>query len=137
MEAKFSWYNPEQSILLIEVSGQAQSWDDLIKIVQTQQLWFDTIDHKAHSIFDMRTANPRVPRGNTLMSMKKLMEYSHHNEDLTVLLGKYMILRPLIEIVDRAYRMASYTSRYRYVDTMEQALDAIRRYEAVQKRHST
>jgi hypothetical protein len=137
LETKFSWYNAEQTILVIEATGQAESWDELIKLVQTQQEWFDKIDHKAHSIIDMRNASPRVPRGNALLNMKKLMDYSHRNEDLTVLLGKHVILRPLIEIVDRAYRMANYTSRYRYVDTMQQALEAVERYEAAQKRKSS
>ena len=54
-----------------------------------------------------------------------------------MLLGKHVILRPLIEIVDRAYRMVNFTSRYRYVDTMEQALEAIQRYEATQRRKTT
>jgi hypothetical protein len=137
METKFSWYNAEQTILVIEVVGQAESWDELLKLVQTQQLWLDGIDHKAHSVFDARHASPRVPRGNALMNIKRLMDYSHRNEDLTVLLGKHVILRPLIEIVDRAYRMANFTSSYRYVDTMEQALEAIQRYEAGQKRKTT
>ncbi len=132
MEAKFSWYNAEQTIMLIEVSGQAMSWDELINVIEMQHVWLNDITHKAHSIFDLRQVRSRVPRGNALLSGKRLMDYSHPNEDLTVLLSKHVILRPLIEIVDRTYRMRQYTSRCRYVDTMEQALDAIQRYDASQ-----
>jgi hypothetical protein len=129
MEVQFSWHNAEQTILLIQVGGQAQSWDELAEIIVTQQQWLDSITHLAHTVFDLRRVSSRVPRGNALLSVKKLMDYSHPNEDLTVLLSKHVILRPLIEIVDRAYRMSHLTSRYRYVDTMEQALAAIERYE--------
>ncbi|MFN8372398.1 MAG: hypothetical protein U0694_05925 [Anaerolineae bacterium] len=107
MEAVFSWYDAEQTILLIVVTGQAGSWDEVLRIVETQQQWYNAIDHKAHSIFDVRSANSRVPRGNALLNMKRLMDLSHRNEDLTILLGKHVILRPLIEIVDRAYRLDS------------------------------
>lgn len=124
-----TWYDAGHTTILFQVEGN-WNWADACEIVETQVAMMDTVDHPVDTIYMMRDPDIlkgayALPSGNTLSQLRRLIMMTHPNEHLVVFVGKNMLLEVLINTVSKVYKLASTTSQYRYVQTIEEALTLV------------
>jgi hypothetical protein len=126
------WYNDEKTILLFDVY-EGWTWDEAHAIVSQQVAMMAEVEHGVHTIFYLHGLSG-LPRGSALPNVRKLMRIQHPNERMTVFIGVTGFGQALANVVARAYGMQSLVAKYRFVSTMQQALEEIERYERMTSR---
>lgn len=123
MGIKVYWHDPEKTIVVFEF-GEEWTWDDFYAAAAEEEALLDTIDHKVSVIFYSLTSLVKIP-DNALNHLRKLVNMAHPKEDLLVVVSGPPLLHSLMDVLKRVYRLNRFLANYIYVDTLQEALDAI------------
>jgi hypothetical protein len=88
-----------------------------------------TVNHGVHTIFWLHGI-PTIPQGGSaLANIRQLMSMQHPNEEMSIFIGVNRFGQALVDMVSKVYGMRDMLARYRFVASIEQALDEISDYE--------
>lgn len=123
------WYDAEHTILVHEVTGR-WTWDEAhvsLKIVN------DTLFGSAQAICTIHYLHQqtRLPSGNALANLRRMMAADPPNEELVIIVGASSMLSTFLKTVLRAYRMTGSISKYHYVETLSDALHVIEEHRRI------
>lgn len=122
------WYNEEKTIVLVRTIDPNWTWKDATEAVQEQVTLAETVEHPVHIIFHFEE-RPNMPVKGAIQNIQKLMNYRAKNEDLGVFINMHRMLTSLLNTVGKVYKLRDLMETYRFVDTMEEALEEIAKYE--------
>ncbi len=121
---KIGWIDPEQTIILIQITG-TWSWKQAHMVVEQINHLIASTKHDVYPIFEFSPRANNIPPGSVFSQVRKMMGENHDNEPLNIFVGINPLLRKMIDIVSRAYNLCGVHTKYRFVNTLDDALDLI------------
>ncbi len=119
------WYNPEKSIIRVEVNGVV-TWDEWYEMIDKLFEMLGSVSQEVSIIYDDKVG---MPKGNPMPHLKASTEKltSHSNLGIIVTVGARRVsgvVETMVDVMMRAYRMD--TTHYGgFVDSMDEALKLI------------
>lgn len=115
------WENDEHTVLRYVIEDP-WSWDDLGNAFRQMHAMMDTVDHKVHSIMDMRKTRNIPTNAFTQIKRAGVNDPGHPNHSrLTVFVGASLFAKALLSVIGRTYRTLNEYNDFRFVETVEQA----------------
>ena len=94
----------------------------------------DTVDHKVHSIMDMRKTRNIPTNAFTQIKRAGVNDPGHPNHSrFTVFVGASLFAKALLSVIGRTYRTLNEYNDFRFVETVEQAHVLIDRERAKER----
>ena len=133
MDKKYTcdWYNEEKTIILVRSLERSWGWDEATEAIHDQIALAESVDHPVNIIFHFEE-RPAMPVEGALKTLEKLMSMRAKNEALSVFVNINVIFKTLLNNAGKIYRFGDLLAMYRFVDTIEEALAEIEKYEAQQ-----
>lgn len=122
------WYNEEKTIVLVHTLESNWTWKDATEAVKEQVTLSETVEHPVHIVFHFEE-RPNMPAKGAIQNIQKLMNYRAKNEELGIFININRMLLSLLNTVGKIYKLRDFIASYRFVDTMEEALEEIAKYE--------
>ncbi len=128
MAWSYRWYDDEQTILVCDVHD-SWTWEEAFKIVEGQKHHMQSVSHGVHTIFWLHGI-PIIPQdGMELSNLQKLMSQRQPNSQLAIFIGINRFGEKLAGLMKKVYGMRQQLAHYRFVSSIEQALDEIALYQ--------
>jgi hypothetical protein len=128
MAWSYRWYDADQTILVCDVRD-SWTWDEAYAIVQEQARLLQSVSHGVHTIFWLHGI-ARVPQDGTgLPNLRKLLTMRQPNSQMVVFIGINRFGETLAAMMNKVYGMRSQIAMYRFVSSIEEALDEIALFE--------
>lgn len=125
-----SWYDPEKTILICEVV-ERWSWDESYEVILKMNEWLSTVQHGVYSVFHFQRNASLLPQGKTAIAdMRKLMNTEHPNDQLIILVGASSLVTTLVNMAGQVYGMRKILSRFRFVQSFDEALRAVEKHKS-------
>ncbi|MBZ0287377.1 MAG: hypothetical protein K8I30_07170 [Anaerolineae bacterium] len=125
-----SWYDPEKTILLCEVK-ERWSWDEALAVINQMNDWCSTVQHGVYSVYHFQRNAALLPQGKTAIAdVRRLINTEHPNDQLILFVGASSLVTTLVNIAGQVYGMRKIVSRFRFVQTMDEALAAIAQHKS-------
>lgn len=119
---RISWFDSEHSILLCEVFD-SWTWSQAYQGTQIIAQMIKGVEHPIYTVFFVGEKAPFLPNGTgAINSIKQLMHLSYANEQLVIFVKQSMVVRHFVDIVAKAYRLDKERQKYRFVQTMGEAI---------------
>ncbi len=128
------WHDESQTILVADIY-RIDDWDDVYRVVYEQYEWHAAVDHRVHTIFHVHEFLTVPPRA--LANIQRLLKIAHPNEDLVLFVRAGATTPMLLNMVNKMYQIWQRADKFHFVDTFDEALHIIRRYEAHRDDDST
>jgi hypothetical protein len=127
MAWSYRWYDNDQTILVCDVRD-SWTWDEAFAIVEAQKSHLQSAGHDVHTIFWLHGI-PIIPQdGMGLPNLQKLMSQRQPNSQLVIFIGINRFGEMLAGMMKKVYGMRDQLAHYRFVSSIEQALDEIALY---------
>jgi hypothetical protein len=124
----YRWHDNDQTILVCDVHD-SWTWDDAFDIVQEQARLLQSVAHEVHTIYWLHGI-PVVPTDGTgLPNLHKLLSMRQPNSRLVIFVGINRFGERLASMMSKVYGMREQMSMYRFVSSIEEALDEIALYQ--------
>lgn len=125
-----SWYDPDHKIVLAHIHTH-WNWDDADKLFSKMDEIFLSFTHDAYSVYVFDHGANIFPEGKSaLQNMRKHLAVDPPNLRLVLVVNSGKVVETILQIVFSAYRLLDTSSKFRFVRTLGQALQAIAEYEA-------
>lgn len=118
------WYDPGQSILLLEITAY-WSWAEAEETFRRINELIAQTDCQVYLIFEFSSNVPSIPTGPLFKHVRALMSENHDNEQLNIFVRVNPLLKQVIHIASRTYGLREMMSKYRFANTRDEALDLI------------
>ncbi|MCU0496340.1 MAG: hypothetical protein MUF87_03190 [Anaerolineae bacterium] len=119
---RLSWFDSDRSVLLCEIVG-SWTWGEAHQEIKIITQMIKGVEHPVYTIFFIGEKAPFLPHGTgAINSIKQLMQHSYPNEQLVIFVKQSMIVRHFVDIVAKAYRLDTERQKYRFVQTMGEAI---------------
>lgn len=107
------------------------TWDDLGNAFRQTHAMMDTVEHKVHSIMDMRKTRNIPSHAFTRIKQAGVNDPGHPNHSrLTVFVGASLFAKALLSVIGRTYRGLNDYNDFRFVETLEQAYTLLEKERA-------
>lgn len=127
MAWSYRWYDDDQTILVCDVRD-SWTWEEAFDIVEGQKSHLQSVAHDVHTIFWLHGI-PIIPQdGMGLPNLQKLMSQRQPNSQLVIFIGINRFGEMLAGMMRKVYGMREQLAHYRFVSSIEQALDEIALY---------
>lgn len=127
MAWSYRWYDDHQTILVCDVRD-SWTWEEAFEIVEGQKSHLQSVAHNVHTIFWLHGI-PIIPQdGMGLPNLQKLMSQRQPNSQLVIFIGINRFGEKLAGLMKKVYGMRDQLAHYRFVSSIEQALDEIAMY---------
>ncbi len=124
-----SWYDSTHKIVLAHIHKR-WNWTDADRLFSKMDEIFLGFTHDAYSIYAFDPGANIFPEGKSaLQNMRKHLAIDPENLRLVVVVNSGMIVETILQVVFNAYRMLDTSSKFRFVRTLNQALQEIEQYE--------
>lgn len=124
----YRWYDDDQTILVCDVRD-TWTWEEAFAIVEAQVAHLQSVPHGVHTIFWLHGI-PVIPQnGMELPNLQKLMSQRQPNSELAIFIGINRFGEMLASMMQKVYGMRDQLAHYRFVSSIEQALDEIALYQ--------
>ena len=128
MTWSYRWYDTHQTILVCDVRD-SWTWEDAHQIVQEQASHLQSVSHDVHTIFWLHGI-PLIPADGTgLPHLRKLLTMRQPNSQLVIFIGINRFGETLAAMMNKVYGMRDQIAMYRFVSSIEGALDEIALYQ--------
>lgn len=128
MAWNYRWHDDAQTILVCDVRD-SWTWEDAHQIVQAQASHLQSVSHDVHTIFWLHGI-PGVPQDGTgLPNLRKLLAMRQPNSQLVIFIGINRFGETLAAMMNKVYGMRDQIAMYRFVSSIEEALDEIALYQ--------
>ncbi|MDW8298476.1 MAG: hypothetical protein RML95_03975 [Anaerolineae bacterium] len=135
---RIGWYDPEQTILVLQVLDR-WTWADAVLSIagvldptitaKAPQPVYTIITHDRYARF--------LPKGgNPLAALRRILQTDSPNEALVVFVRQADVIRSFLGAVIRVYKFTNADAKYRFVESFEQALAEIAAHKAKTTRPS-
>lgn len=124
---RIGWYDPDQTILVLEVLDR-WTWNDAVQSIV--HVMNPAIVQKApqpiYSIFvHDRLAKFAPQGGNALQAMRQILQTDPPNEALAIFVRQTDVIRSFVDVAIRVYRLANKEPKHRFTNTFEEALATV------------
>jgi hypothetical protein len=129
---KIYWYDEERTIIVGEVE-KGWGWSDAQKGLQqlNETVGIQSQNNPVYVIISVAKDALSLPTdGSTLKNIRHLLRDDPSHETMTIYVAQANKLGNLINLTSRVYRIAHNKEKYRYVATLELALDIIESHKA-------
>jgi hypothetical protein len=127
MAWSYRWYDDDQTILVCDVRD-SWTWEEAFAIVEDQKRHLQSVSHGVHTIYWLHGI-PILPQdGMGLPNLQKLMSQRQPNSQLVIFIGINRFGEKLAGLMKKVYGMRDQLAHYRFVSSIEQALDEIALY---------
>lgn len=120
------WLDAEKTLLLADVVGP-WTWEQAFAITAEHNAVIRTLTHDVYIIILFHPGARMIPQGMELANLRDLLRQDHPNERLVVIAGGHTSLKKLMDMVSRIYRLANVFMKYRFVYTLDEALEEVAR----------
>jgi hypothetical protein len=134
-EAKYaiSWYDPEKTILLCEIT-ERWSWDEALAAIYEMNDWISTVQHGVYSVFYFQRSATLLPQGKmTISDMRNLLNTEHPNDQLIILVGASSLIMTLINLAGQIYGLRKIASRFCVAQSIDEALWKVEQHKSEMK----
>lgn len=128
MAYTFRWHDDAHTILVCDIR-ERWTWDEAHAMVREQLEWMGTVQHGVHTVFWLHGIPTFPTGGSALTNIRKLMSMEGTNEELSIFIGLSRFGQTMADMAGRVYGFRDLLARYRFVMSIEEALDEITRYE--------
>lgn len=129
---RIGWYDPEQTILVLQVLDR-WTWEEAtvsivnvmnpLIVAKAPQPVYTIITHDRYARF--------APRGgNALSALRQMMQTDPPNEVLAIFVRQSDVIRTFLDVIVRLYKTANKTAKHRFVETFEDALAQVAEHKA-------
>ncbi|MDW8298475.1 MAG: hypothetical protein RML95_03970 [Anaerolineae bacterium] len=129
---RIGWYDPEQTILVLQVLDR-WTWEDAVYsivrvlnpiiVAKAPQPVYTIITHDRYARF--------LPKGgNALAALRQILQTDPPNEVLAVFVRQSDVIRSFLGVIIRVYKFANKDAKYRFVESFEQALAEVAAHKA-------
>lgn len=127
------WHNEEKTIVVVTSLISDWTWDDAKEAIEAQVALTETVEHPVHVVLYFKE-RPNIPVTGAFQHLQKLMKLQAKNEDLSIFININRTLTTLLNTIGKIYKLRDLVAQYRFVSTMEEALEEIANYEAAKNR---
>jgi hypothetical protein len=128
MAWSYRWFDDDQTILVCDVRD-SWTWEEAFAIVEEQVAHMHSVSHGVHTIYWLHGI-PILPQdGMGLPNLQKLMSQRQPNSQLVIFIGINRFGEKLAGLMKKVYGMRDQLAHYRFVSSIEQALDEIALYQ--------
>lgn len=118
------------NILIVDVIGQ-WTWRDAHNLINHVNAELAVVDGRCYSIFHLTESSQKALENSFAFAhLEELIRSDPLKEELVYFVGKVKTLRNAIFIVERVQKLFNRTSKFKYTDTVLDALEEIEDYEA-------
>lgn len=128
MPFSFRWYDDDHTILVCDIRDR-WTWDEAHAVVHEQLEWMKTVKHGVHTVFWLHGIPTFPTGGSALTNIRKLMSMEGENEELSIFIGVNRFGQTMADMAGKVYGFRDLLARYRFVSSIEEALDAVTAYE--------
>lgn len=129
---RVSWLSDQRDIALMEIKKQ-WNWQTAIVAVEVINKAVMAQPHPVYTVYIYQMQNtPLFPTGVKLANLRRLIEIDPPNEQLVIFVRTDGLLRRFVYILSKTYGLRHVLKKYQFVDTWQQALEAIQRHRATQ-----
>lgn len=129
---RVSWLSDQRDIALMEIKKQ-WNWQEAIVAVEIINKAVMAQPHPVYTVYIYQMKNtPLFPTGVKLTNLRRLIEIDPPNEQLVIFVRTDGLLRRFVYILSKTYGLRHILKKYQFVDTWQQALEAIQRHRATQ-----
>lgn len=127
MGVQIRWDNEEHTVLHFEMTDP-WTWEQMHEAINTSTVMLDTVNHKAHFIFDLGGSHT-VP-SNALTQLRMLMRKSHPNSGASVIVGaqKTAFMRFARSLLEMAHKLNKAQWQFFFADTLDEARTILRQH---------
>lgn len=128
---KLYWWDEDKTILVIEIL-KPWVWESMYDLHRRTNKLLDEMEHETYTILYISDVAGQFPSDNQLSikHLARLIALDPSNEELIFFTGNVKFLKILIKISDKLHKLAQKTGKYRYAETIEDALVAIEQYKS-------
>lgn len=129
---RIGWYDPEQTILVLQVLDR-WTWEDAVHsivdvlnpliVAKAPQPVYTIITHD-------RVARFAPKGGNAIAALRRILQTDPPNEVLAVFVRQTDVIRSFMNAIVRVYRLANKDAKHRFVNSFEEALAEIAAHKA-------
>lgn len=132
---QLGWYDAQQTIFYLDVFAP-WTWDDVYVLVGDMLGVLETTTHDFYSVQWFHDGGERLPHGITLPHIKRILGANYPHEQLLILAGVPR-WRPVVTIASQATRIIGMQdlNKFRFVDTVEEALAMIEEHKSNRAHH--
>lgn len=128
---KIYWYDEDKTILVAEAE-QGWDWDygrqTIHKINDTVSVWSKV--QPVYVILHFSDGAHKLPSsGSALKNIQRLLTDDPSEEVLTIIVAPENIIGNLIKMATRLFKIAGNLSKYRYVSTLELAVETVEKHK--------
>lgn len=125
-----SYYDQTQHIICVKVTGQ-WTWEDAHHAIsQVNEVIKTNPDRDFYTIYQFMERVSIVPKGSAFANLRSLAVVDLDNEQLLLFVGISALLKKFLDIVGRVYGLRQVLEKYRFVNTMDEALAMIRAHQS-------
>jgi len=118
------WQDTEHTILVLDVRGEWDWEQAFAALAHFNQTLYDT-PYPTYSLLKFREGTNIVPSGLTLPNVRDLMAMHPPLEQLVILVNAGTFIQSMIQTASRTYGLRAIFGRYRFVNTLDEALQLI------------
>lgn len=126
---KISWYDPEHTIVLAHVLKR-WDWEEASKVMSLVDAQFLTLERDGFAVYLFERGANILPEGkSTLLKMREHLLSDPEKQRLVIIVNAGSLVETILNMAFSAYKLANTKSKYRFVRTMEDALNEIKQYK--------
>lgn len=122
------WYDSEKTILLLEILGR-WNWDDAYRAINTLNQVVISVNHDVYTIIHFTKRGLMMPQSYALPNLRKFM-VDAPNERMIILVNSEGLMKVLLEALHRTFDFSGVFHKFRYMGSLNQALETIARHKA-------
>lgn len=128
---KVYWWDEGKTILVIEIL-KPWTWEMIYDLARQTNNLLGEMAHETYSVLYVSDIAGQFPSDNQLSikHLARLIKLDPSNEELIFFTGNVKFLKILIKISDTLHKLAQKTGKYRYAESIEDALVAIEQHKS-------
>lgn len=131
------WQDDEHTVLLCEIKKR-WSWESAHDSVTLMNDECGKVTHGVYTVYHYLDNIPLLPKGGSaIANIRQLMAVESPNDELYLFVGRNLFLSQLINIASKTYGLRDVVARFRFVNTIEEALTLIEQHKQEKKRTLT
>ena len=126
------WYDDEKTIVVLTALISNWTWEEAQEAIEAQVALAETVEHPVHVVLYFKES-PTVPVAGAFQHLQKLMQLKAKNEDLSVFVNINRMMTSLLSTIGKVYKLRELVAQYRFVTTLDEAIEEIKKYEAAKQ----
>lgn len=119
------WLDDAKTILLCEVK-QRWTWESAQDVIMIMTEQCETVTHGVYTVYHFHNNTPILPKGGSaIANIRRLMKIEAENDELYIFIGRNQFIARLIDIASKIYGLREALARFRFLETLEEALKTI------------